>query len=221
MNGNTIIEVRPGEGGADAHAFALELVATLLSHLASNGHGAERSEGPARTFLITTDATRTSLEWISGTHRVQRIPKGSAARHTSTATIAILNAGQGRGVGEGEELGAVRVDRYRGSGPGGQHRNKVSTAIRMVHQRTGIVVTRESGRSQSANLADAERDLRQQLRQQARKRGAAATQRDRQRQVTADRSAKTFTHNEQRSEVVDHQTGRRWTMKRWRKGDLR
>lgn len=214
----TVVEFRPGEGGDDARAFADELRDAFTAYLTRQGFTAERGDLGERTATLTSDAPPAALEWLAGTHRVQRIPRGSSARHTSTATVAVLEAPEQdrRPI----EVGEVRVDRYRGHGPGGQHKNKVSTAVRMVHAETGIVVTRESGRSQSANLADAERDLAQRLTARQRRQAERDRQSRRRQQVVAERAAKTFTHNEQRGQVVDHATGRRWSAKRWARGLL-
>lgn len=217
---SSTIEVRPGEGGADAAAFAVELVSAIRAHLRREGFGSSQEEDQSRTITVTTDAPPALLAWVGGTHRVQRIPKGAAARHTSTATVAVLDPEQARRSGQGGELGGVRIDRYRGRGSGGQRKNKVSTAIRLVHQETGIVITRETGRSQAANLADAQEELEQRLRTMGRERQADAMQSQRRAQVTTERSAKTFTHNEQRSEVVDHEAGKRWSAQAWSRGQF-
>lgn len=216
----TIIEVRPGAGGADAAAFAAELQAALAAYLTRHGHTAHPTTLGDRTLTLTTTADQATVTWLSGTHRVQRIPSGSAARHTSTATVAVLPATEpapedGHGLG-----GQVRVDRYRGHGSGGQRKNKVSTAIRLTHTETGIVVTRETGRSQHANLLDAERDLNARLVAREQHRRQQARQGARRGQVVADRAAKGFTHNEQRSQVVEHSTGRKWSTRNWQRGLL-
>lgn len=212
----TTIEVRPGEGGADAAAFADELTESITTHLRrASGDPARHQQG--RTTVITTTISSESLQWIAGTHRVQRIPKGSTSRHTSTATVAVLDTAYAQ-VAEHELSGSVRIDRYRGRGKGGQRKNKVSTAVRVVHEDTGIVITRETGRSQGENLKSAERELREQLTSRARKRRKTRQDATRRAQVQPKRAAKTFTHNQQRAEVVDHQTGQRWSQTAWRRG---
>lgn len=85
-----LIEVRPGEGGCEAEQFGVELFDALLGCAASQGHaprGVKRTQRIMSCELDGPDVLRT----LSGTHRIQRIPRGSAARHTSTATVAILD----------------------------------------------------------------------------------------------------------------------------------
>lgn len=157
-------------------------------------------------------------EWaraIVGTHRVQRIPRGSAARHTSTATIAVLD----------DEAFAFELDpadvvehRDRGSGKGGQHQNTTDSAVTLVHQPTGERVHME-GRSQWNNRQRAWQELERRLKRRARGESASQQNDTRRRQITTqERSAKTFTHNEQRSEVKDHQTGRKWSIDQFQRG---
>lgn len=217
---STLIEVRPGEGGADAAAFADELVAAVAAYLQRRGHTVRPHGSRDRTLVLRTDAPAETVSWLSGTHRVQRIPAGSSARHTSTATLAVLDGLSHPSEEREPELGGreIRVDRYRGRGRGGQRKNKVSTAVRLVDAETGITVTRETGRSQYANLLDAEADLARQLRDRDRRASRSALNQARRSQVVADRSAKTFTHNEQRGEVTTE--GRRWRAKDWRRGLL-
>lgn len=218
----TTIEIRPGEGGTDAETFAHELADTISAHLARHGHTTTEATSK-RTTTLTATAPPRLIQWLAGTHRVQRIPTGATARHTSTATIAVLADDQRPAHGRRgleKELGAtVRVDYYRGSGPGGQHKNKTVTAVRLRHLPTGIVVTRD-GRSHTDNLNRALQDL--QARLDARTQQATGERRQaiRTAQINPERSAKTFTHNWQRGEVVDHDAGRRWTLKQWQKGRL-
>lgn len=80
-----LIEVRPGEGGEDAERFADELFGAMLKIARASD---DTITPTARTF---TSPDNPLLEALSGTHRVQRIPKGAAARHTSTATVAVLD----------------------------------------------------------------------------------------------------------------------------------
>lgn len=218
MSNNTIIEVRPGNGGADAEDFASSLAESLSKALVRQGHTAstEHFSDRHRGFEIKTNAPLPLIEWFQGVHVVQRIPKGSAARHTSSASVLVR-----QGLKEAKvEINKddLRIDRYRGHGKGGQKRNKVSTAIRLVHLPTGTIITRESGRSQSDNLESAMEQLKSVLQE--------GYQKD-----TLDRLANTrsslnkpsnraFTHNEQRSEVVHNPSGKRFSMKDWNAGKI-
>lgn len=112
----------------------------------------------------------------------------------------------------------LKIQAYRGSGAGGQHRNKTDSAIRMTHIPTGIVIHSESQRSQWQNRQEAERELKRRLTEYSEEKLAEEVNSARRQQVLSDRAAKTFTHNEQRSEVVDHSTGKRWQLKKFQKG---
>lgn len=212
-----IIEVRPDSGGQDAEAFARLLAQSIQKFLLRQGYQVEAQPFSEleRSFALVVNAPLSALKWLEGVHAVQRIPKGSAARHTSLATVVARSE-----VREEEVLinpDDIRVDYYRGTGKGGQKRNKTSSAVRVLHKPTGIMVTRESGRSQSANLESAMLQLREQLQQTQRKREHSVV--DAQRNVIAS-GVKTFTHNYQRGEVVEHKTGRRWSTKAWTSGRI-
>jgi protein subunit release factor A len=114
----------------------------------------------------------------------------------------------------------IRVDRIRGSGRGGQRRNKRETAIRVTHLPTGTMVTRMSGRSQVQNLEDALYELNNKIAS-----GESAThvrklQAVRNTQTDTERSGKSFTHVFYRDEVVHHATGKRWRIKDWKQGRM-
>lgn len=104
---------------------------------------------------------------FAGTHRVQRVPDGTNRRHTSTVTVAVLDAGESRD--EYATLDSADVDEqvYRGSGPGGQHRNTSDTCVRMTHRPTGIVVHATESKSQWANRQAALAELARRVAAQA------------------------------------------------------
>ncbi len=155
------------------------------------------------------------LGFLAGTHRVQRIPRnGGGRRHTSTATIAVLDATVATDIVlDPDDIVATT---YRGSGPGGQHRNVTDSAVRLHHLPSGIVVCSEGERSQYMNRQTAETELRARLTATAETEAAAGRNADRRTQVRSERSAKMFTHNEQRDEVTG--MGRRWRWKDFYRG---
>ena len=148
------------------------------------------------------------LKYENGAHRVQRVPvTESAGRvHTSTATVGVMP--------EYDEVDLeidpkdIRTDVYRSSGAGGQHINKTSSAVRMTHLPTGIVVTMQDQRSQQQNRAKAMQILRSRVydfyesqneSQYAEKRKTAIG--------TGDRSERIRTYNYPQNRVTDHRIG--------------
>lgn len=167
-----------------------------------------------RTWTVdVVDATFAA--GMTGTHRVQRVPKGSAARHTSTCTIAVVDApASDQVVLDERDL----VERFcRGSGPGGQHRNKTDSCCVLRHVPSGIEV-RADMRSQWDSRRQARTELTRRLQQTESEQARAVVNRSRADQVASGRAAKQFTHNEQRGTVVDHESGRVWQLRRWGQG---
>ncbi|MGV8847860.1 PCRF domain-containing protein [Tessaracoccus sp.] len=214
------VEIRPGEGGADAEAFAQELAAAVVGFARRQSWDwSVRSSTPRLLVVDVPSGNRQLLEQVAGVHRIQRVPANDkrGRRHTSTATVAVMDA-DGPSTGTILVDGDLRVDRMRGRGRGGQKRNVTESAVRLVHLPTGTTITRLSGRSQIANLADAKRDLAARLTVTNTAAGQAVRDADRRAQLAADGAAKTFTHNDQRDLVVCHRTGRSWSVRAFQQG---
>ena len=207
------LEIRPGEGGDDAARFADELLAALTAYARRLGvdHELVRRD---RTAVLTLRADRDlGLERLAGVHRVQRIPVNDRAgrRHTSTATLTVLEYLPRHPITIRDH--ELRVDNYRDSGPGGQHRNTTDSAVRLTHLPTGLVVTCASSRRQHQNLALARERLATLLEQRLDRDLAARAQRTRRDQVAGpERAAKSWTWNDQRSRVTEHESGRTYDM---------
>jgi peptide chain release factor 1 len=205
-----VVEIRPGEGGDDAVAFANDLADAVAAHARRHSYTAVIRSG--RTITVTLSG-RLHLEALTGTHRIQRIPRNDRAgrRHTSTATVAVLAAAAPATADLSWD--DIDVDVYSGSGPGGQHRNKTEQCARLTHRPTGLVVVATAQRSQRQNINAAYAELRRRLSTAA----AAAAEADRNHArrtqiATGERPTKQWTWNDQRSEVVDHSTGSRYPM---------
>jgi peptide chain release factor 1 len=229
----TRLEIRPGDGGADAERFAVELADAFTAHAQRTGHRLRREHGDTRTIvLVLADVDPASWRRFTGVHRVQRVPANDprGRRHTSTVTVAALPIGAPTNVVP--HRATVRVDTFRGTGPGGQHRNTTDSSVRAVHLPTGITVTVTRGRSQHQNRAWALAELTRRLRQAGQETAAADVDKVRRAQIAAGSGsaaahladdvfdAKAFTYNTQRNEVVEHATGMRYRLDRFLKGNL-
>ena len=165
------IELRPGEGGDDAYAFCSELKSAIVAYARRRGDVVQpqKAQPGSRTVEVLVDGHRRAYERLAGVHRIQRIPKNDrrGRRQTSTATVAVIERQLAKTVEMADE--DLDVFTYRGSGKGGQHRNKTDSAVRVVHRPTGTTVIVEHGRSQWQNLQQAKTVLSQRLQAAARR----------------------------------------------------
>lgn len=210
---NAIVEIRAGTGGDEAAIFAADLYRMYVKFAERKSWKVEElSSNPIGIggfkeiiFAVSGNDVYGTLKFESGVHRVQRVPVTETAGriHTSAATVAVLP--------EAEEVDVdidpaeLRIDTYRASGAGGQHVNKVESAIRITHLPTGLVVTCQDEKSQHKNKAKALKILRSRLlaNKQAEKEAEIAAQR-RSMVSTGDRSAKIKTYNFPQGRVTDH-----------------
>lgn len=154
-----------------------------------------------------------------GGHRWQRIPPNEKRGrvHTSTITVAVLDPEVEARFALNEN--DVDLQTTRGSGPGGQHRNKTESCVVATHKKIGISV-RVDMRSQHESRRIALKILSAKLRDQTLERGRAARDADRRQQVgTGQRGDKIRTLRTQDDRVTDHRTGQRWSLRSWLRGD--
>lgn len=216
-----LLEVRPSEGGDDAVVFARQLRAALTAYAESHGCAVGDADDTDRTY--TNIVACEHLAGFVGTHRIQRIPRNDkrGRRHTSTASVALLQIPNFELRSSSFVEGDVEFIVARGSGPGGQHRNKTESAVTARHIPTGIEARCEDSRSQWANKARALEELHRRLEAGVQAKAKARQQHDRRGQIlTGERPVKAFTWNDQRDEVVDHDGGRRWRLRDALKGKL-
>ncbi len=156
------------------------------------------------------EADTKGLTDFVGTHRVQRVPEGANRRHTSTVTVAILDGSVPVFSFSEDE---VDLTTYRGSGPGGQHRNKVESGVRARHVPSGIVVTADTNRSWWNNRQTAMAELRRRLEEAHVSGVQSALNTERVDQIgIGDRPSHDWTWCAWRDEVTCHTSGRRMKM---------
>jgi len=172
------------------------------------------------SLVITGRGAAALFAGEMGGHRWQRVPQTEKRGrvHTSTITVAVL--AEPRSIELSIRPEDVDVETMRGSGAGGQHRNKTDSAVRARHRPTGIEVRCESERSQHRNRELAMRVLAARVAELARSAAQGDRAADRRRQVGSGmRGDKRRTIRVQDGQVTDHVDGRTWRFKSYERGD--
>ena len=213
---SVIVEIRAGAGGEEAALFANSLFRMYSMYAQAHGWKSEViSSNPTElggykeiVFSVEGESVYSKLKYESGVHRVQRVPETESQGRiqTSTVTVAVLP--------EVEEVDVdinpadLTIQTYRSSGAGGQHINKTESAIRIIHNPTGVVVECQEERSQFKNKDKAMKMLYSKLYEAKLNEQSSAIAEERRIQVgTGDRSERIRTYNFPQSRVTDHRIG--------------
>ena len=212
---DVIIEIRAGTGGAEAGIFAADLYRAYTRYAVNQGWKVEVMDSNATevggfnkiVFEIEGKGVFSRMKFESGVHRVQRIPNTETQGriHTSTATVVVLPV-----VDEVEvkiNPDELRIDIFHAGGHGGQNVNKVATAVRIVHEPSGLTVVCQDERSQYKNKQRAMSMLRSRVFEAEQNRKDAEISEARRLQVGgAERSEKIRTYNYPQDRVTDHRS---------------
>ena len=213
---SVIMEIRGGVGGEESALFAHSLFRMYSLYAAAKGwtiellNYSETELGGIKEadFVVNGTGAYSRLKFESGVHRVQRVPETESGGrvHTSTATVAVLPEMEEADVSIRPE--DIEMQVYRSSGAGGQHINKTSSAVRLIHKPTGIVVSCQEERSQFQNREKCMMMLSSKLYQMEQERIDSAISNERRSQVGSGmRNEKIRTYNFPQSRVTDHRIG--------------
>ena len=227
---NVICEIRAGAGGEEAALFAGTLFRMYSMYCDRkhwtieilNENETELGGFKEISFMIKGKGAYSRLKFESGVHRVQRVPETEASGriHTSTASVSVLPE-----VGDVEihiNPADIKMEVFRSSGAGGQHINKTSSAVRLIHIPTGTIAECQTERSQFQNRDYAMKLLQSRLYEKEKRERDRKIENARRSQIgNADRSEKIRTYNYPQGRITDHRIGMSiYQMENFLNGDI-
>jgi peptide chain release factor 1 len=210
---NIIMEIRAGTGGDEAALFAGDLFRMYRKYAEDQGwkvealefNGTELGGLKEVVFSVSGEGCHRRLQYESGGHRVQRVPRTETQGriHTSAATVAVMPEPTETQIDIRRE--DVERQTFRSGGPGGQHQNKTESGVRLIHKPTGVVAESRTERSQHKNEANCWRMLRTKIYEQMVERERAERAAQRKGLIgSGDRSDRIRTYNFPQNRVTDH-----------------
>lgn len=213
---SAIVEIRSGTGGEEAALFAADLYRMYTMYAETKGWKTEpiyknQTElGGIKevSFSVEGEGVFGRFQFESGTHRVQRVPVTDSQGKIQTSAVTVAVLPEAENVEIDIDPKDLQIDTFRSSGAGGQHINKTSSAIRITHLPTGMVVECQDERSQYKNKDKAMKVLKSRLLEQKQRAADDKRAAERKSQVgSGDRSERIRTYNFPQGRVTDHRIG--------------
>lgn len=213
---SVIVEIRAGAGGEEAALFANSMFRMYSMYAARQGWKIDvMSSNPTElggyreiSFGVEGEGVYAKLKYESGVHRVQRVPETESQGRIQTSTVTVAVLPEVEEVDVNINPADLTIQTFRSSGAGGQHINKTESAVRIIHQPSGVVVECQEERSQMKNKDKAMKMLYSRLYEAEKTARDSAIAEERRVQVgTGDRSERIRTYNFPQSRVTDHRIG--------------